>query len=382
MATDQKVGGAGTIKTDEFVKADPTLNPRNIAAKEIWAKRNEQADIEAQETMPQDDAGDEFEPAPTKGGKPNVDGDVTIQPEGEPSLEEPAVEDGPKPEAETTAQAAPETSEDEGVDTIEPDAVYEVTVDGKKVEVEGAKLIEAGIRTYQKEAAADVKLALANERLQTASKLLEEAQRRSAAPSQGTPPVDDATKRAQEDATAAEDDIALAKAIQFGTEEQAAAALKKLRATGRAVSPEQIGQFVQSSVPMIVRQELMLNEARQYASTEFSDIMEKPLLKSLFDAMEMQARQNGDQTPPRELYGKIGEVIRTQLGMQKPQPKAVEPQSREQRVAAKKAAPTMPRTALARLEGGNAAPKVPTTSDIIARMASLRGQGSLTSKPH
>ncbi len=382
MATEQKVGGAGTVKTDEFVKADPKLNPRNIAAAEIWAKRNVEADEQAKETMPQDEADGEFEPAPVKNGKVNVDGDVVIQAEGEPALEEPkkeeaAAEGGPRQEEAARDETPPE---EEGVDTVEPDAIYEVTVDGKKVEVEGAKLIEAGIRTYQKEAAADSKLAVANERLQLASKLLEEAQQRHAALSQGTPTAGEAKKGAEADVAASQEanDLELAKAIQFGTEEQAAAALKKLRATGRAVSPEEIGNFVRQSVPMMVRQELLLNDARQYANTEFKDIMEKPLLKSLFDAMEMQARQTGDQTPPRELYAKIGSVIREQLGMPAPAAKSNVAPTTEQRKEAKKAAPTMPKTALARLEGDAAPQKAPTTSDIIARMAKLRGQGSLT----
>jgi len=375
---EQKTVGAGTIDTTKFVQADPTKNPRFQLQKEIWEKSAARADAEAAETMPQDALPEEFEPAPKE---PSA---VEVKPEGSPALEEPAKEESAASEDKTEEQEASAVEDgsepQEGVDTIEPDAVYEVTVEGKKVEVEGAKLIEAGIRTYQKEAAADVKLATANERLQLASKLLEEAQRRTAALPQGAPTADEAKKGAQEDVAASQElnDLELAKAIQFGTEEQAAAALKKLRATGRAVSPEEIGNFVRQSVPMMVRQELLLNDARQYASTEFKDIMEKPLLKSLFDAMEMQARQTGDQTPPRELYAKIGEVIRTQLGMPIPTSKPNVPTTTEERKAAKKAAPTMPRTAVARLEQGTVSTKAPTASEIIAGIAARRGQGSLT----
>ena len=376
---EQRTAGAGTIDTTKFVKADPTKNPRFQLQKEIWEKSAARADAEAAETMHQDPLPEEFEPAPTEHQS------VEVKPEGAPELEEPAAKE------EAPAQAAPETpaeepaaeaAEEQGLSVVEADAVYEAIVDGKPTEVTGAQLIEAGIRTYQKEAAADVKLALANERLQTASKLLEEAQRRTTALPQGAPTVDEAKKGTEADAAAVEDDLALAKAIQFGTEEQAAAALKKLRATGRAVSPEQIGQFVNQSVPMIVRQELMLNDARQWRDNEFQDIVEKPLLKSLFDAMEMQARQTGDQRMPRELYADIGKVIRAQLGMPTPTAKTNAPTTTEERKAAKKAAPTMPRTAVARLEQGAAAPKTKTPSEIIAAMAERRGQGSPQPKPH
>jgi hypothetical protein len=386
MANDPKYVGVGLKKPEDFVKADPTKNPRYQAFQEIAAKRALEADAEAKETIQQDDLPEGFEPAPTdEDGSPKLEGGVELKGAPEISTEEEPAKEEAKVEGkeETPPKEEALSEEDEGVENIEPNAIYELTVDGKKVEVPGSKIIEAGIRTYQKEAAADVKLALATERLQTASKLLAEAEQRRGAPSQGTPTPDGANGRAVEDASAAKGStsLELAKAIQFGTEEQAAKALEELSKTGRAVTPEQVQGFINQSIPQLVRQELSLNDARQYAATEFKDIMEKPLLRSLFDAMELQARQNGDQRPPRELYGEIGKVIREQLNLPTPLAKPAAPATREEKIAAKKLAPSMPRTAAARLEEGAGPKKPPTNSEIIAAMAARRGQGSLTLKP-
>lgn len=75
-----------------------------------------------------------------------------------------------------------------------------IVVDGQPIEVEEARLLEAGKRTLQKESAADKRLQEAERKRQEAERLLQQAQRLSqpdgqqtTAPSQDAPPAQQAT---------------------------------------------------------------------------------------------------------------------------------------------------------------------------------------------
>ena len=380
MANDPKLAGGGLKKPDDFVQADPTKNPRYQAQQEIWAKSAQRADDEAKEAFPVDPLPEEFEPAPDSEAGVELKGKEEAE-LGEPEAPAQAARtDEAPPAAEGGAEPKVE-AEEPGIETIEADATYEGIIDGKPVEIPGWKLIEAGYRTFQKEAAADVKLALANERLQTADQLLKTAAARVAELSQGTPTAQGGEKGPRQDAPQLSE-TELARAIQFGTEEQAASALKQLRAGANAVTKDDLPNLFQQ-LRNEMRTENVIHEARAEAAKEYPEIMANPYLKSLFDGMEMQARQNGDNTHPKDLYKRIGDTLRENIpGLGKPAPKAA-PATVEQRQAAKKAAPSMPKTAAARISESGEAKKPITASEIIAGMAQSRGQGSLTiQKPH
>lgn len=341
---------------EEYVKPDPAMNPRNIALGEIAASVAEKHKVEFAETMPSID--DEGRISPPEGGEP-----AGAAPEAPPSAE-PAT----PPSAEQPSLPAAPSTEPAG---INPDQLYKVTVDGQEMEVPGRAIIDAGMRTFQKETAADYRLKLASQLLQEA-----EAKAKGAATPPGAP------------APAAEppaglNDAQLAEALQFGTPEQAAAALKELR--GRpSVSPEEIARIVDARSRNVAQDEIQFQEAKKFVQAEYSDLMSNDYLRRLFFLEENRRRApkerggEGDRRPYKELYAAIGNDLRKSFNLQKPaaagSPSLGTAQARQQRKAE---APPVPRTAAARLQEGPGAAKVPTPSEIIASMAARRGSDRL-----
>lgn len=340
-------------------KVDLAENPRNIAMREIVKGYKERVDIEAQETFPvTDDDGNVVSPVKEPVAEP--------EPEQE---EEPAAEEAAPAALETAA--APVVAAPQDPKAIDPNLDYEVTVDGQKVKVKGSKIIDAGFRTFQKETAADYRLQLATSMLDEARKTAAQAQPPAQAGAQPQAPAAGAVQI---------DDAQLAEAIQFGTKEQAAEALKLLRQKDpTTVNMEGLQQFMAQQLPGIVNGQLAFREAANFAKTEYGDLLADPYLKELFLMREDTLRKAGDQRPPAELYKAIGDDIRTHFN----RPKAAaptshpQPQSMAQRKEAKANAPAAPRLAAARLEAGADAAKPKTAQDIIAQMRVRRGQGQL-----
>lgn len=172
-------------------------------------------------------------------------------------------------------------------------------VDGKEVEFTQAQVEEAGLKALQKESAAD-------KRLEEASRLFKEAQDMiNRAAQGGTPakPADSPASPSKDGSPVADEALAkVAKAIQYGSEAEAAGALSEL--ISAAASKGQT--LTQNDVLEL----LDYRDARQWAETEYKDVLGDPKLRQLFVAEEKRIRAAGDARPYREVYEEIGTGLR------------------------------------------------------------------------
>ena len=318
------------------VAATPELNPRNQILADIAARSNEESDQNAQETT---DVMDE-------------DGNITSSTKEEPVVEEQEEEKSEEPETvdETATHPVVETATQ-----FNPDQDYDIVVNGKPMKVKGSQIIERGKMALQKESAADQKLELA-------SRLLQEVQTRTTQPPAQAVVVPPSLTDEQ-----------LAEIIQYGTKEQAAQAIAELRKAGQSSETAQI--MMAKQLPQVVSDQLAFHEAAKFVQTEYGDLLTDPYLKQLFFMKENELRMTGDRRSYIELYKTIGEDLRTHFNKPKTTPAAQQPapKTMEEKVAAKAAAPAAPKLASARMEGKGEA-KAPTREEIIAKMQLARGQ--------
>lgn len=333
-------------------RPNPQDNPRNAVLSSIAKTAFAQHDAEAADNAKipvMDDAGQVHEPAAA------APSDEPTPPESA----EPAASSPSEPVAAPSEPAAAPAGE-----AIDPNAEYDVVVEGQTIKVKGSLIIDAGKRTFAKETAADF-------RLRTASQLLEEAERRLQA--SGQQPAAEQSKPEPSTKSEAE----LAEMLQFGTKEQSAEAVKIL--LSRGMPQDQIMQLSADAARSAARDEFEFQRAKSFVAREYRDIMDRPALRNLFSAEEERLRRGGDKRPYGELYKAIGDNIRKDFGLVKPAAAATAPVpgSKEARVERKAAAPSVPRTATARLQESQAA-KPKSAGDIIAGMAAARGQHRLT----
>ena len=339
-----------TLATTEPVKNDlvsvaptPELNPRNQILREIAERANADADNDAKETVQELD--EDGNPIETQAVTEPATIDETITPE------------------ETTEPVATETApaQESGFD---PDKEYDLVVNGKPMRVKGAQIIERGKMAIQKETAADQKLELA-------SNLLHEVQAKFGA----QPPAQGVVQQSSQNVVS---DEQLAEIIQYGTKEQAAQAIGMLRSAGQ--TPDMTAQLT-ANLPKIVSDQLAFHEAAKFVQDEYGDLLADPYLQQMFFMRENHLRQaggvdgRGDTRPYKELYKHIGDDLRSHFNRPKTTPAAITeaPKTREEKVAAKAAAPAAPKLASARMEA--AAEKKPATrEEIIAKMQAARGQ--------
>lgn len=158
-----------------------------------------------------------------------------------------------------------------------------------------------------------------------------------------------------------EDDLAIARAIQMGTEEEAVAALKKLRQAGPSVSPADIARTID--------ERLTFNDAIKQFRTQFKDIAGDPTLNQM--AMDTDAKliAQGDRRPYEERYAEIGENIR---GWVKTLAKTTSTPGAA-KLERKAAVDSVPKGAAKKAESGAEEEKEETVQDIIAQMAASRG---------
>ena len=337
----------------EYVKPDPALNPRNQVLAEIARGSAARHATEDGETFPSIDDDGNITPAPPA--------DAPVEGAAPPAAAEASVE------ASTPAPAAPEV----------PPATEEeeLVVEGQTIRVPKDKILEAGRRTFQKEVAADHRLKLASELLQEAEarvKAVPTAPQAPAAPAGPDPEFDE-----------------LARAMQFGTPEQAAEALKQLAARA-TIDPTQVARLADERARAAVRDEVQFNEAMSFVQSEYGDLLSNSYVRRMFFGEENRRRApkdrggEGDTRPYKDLYKAIGDDLRKNLNMPKPgtpapggatTPSAGSAADRQERKAA---IPPVPRTAAARMNESSGAPKPRTTAEIIAGMAASRGKNRLT----
>ena len=327
----------------EDLKPTPELNPRLRAEKEIAERAGRQRDEEAKERIP----GMDPAPESDKPEDPSTDasGDTTPAPASADAPSEPA-----------------------------PDAVdeeIELIVNGKPIKVRRSQVLDAGVRAMQKDSAADLKLELA-------SRLLKEAEERAGkqppAYAGAPPPSRDSQPAVQE-----KSDSDLAELIQYGTKEQAASAISEIRRRDKgSVNQEGLEALITQRLPEAVSAQLAFHEAVRTARSEYADIFADPHLTTLFHVQEHQARQAGDVKPHAELYKTIGDGIRSHFKLKAPTPNTGP--TLADKKDAKAAAPSLPRTASARIDPRTEVVKTreQARDDTLEKMAKARGQGSIS----
>lgn len=223
------------------------------------------------------------------------------RPDNIPQEEWDAMSDEAKGKAkqpETTEETV-ETPEVKAEPKPEPVKTVKIKVDGQELEVPEAEIIAAGIRAKQKDSTAD-------KRLEEATRLLREAEARSKEQLGGPSKDGHVAPQSEEDARA------LAHAIQYGSEDEAAAAVEKLtkRQTPGGLTAEQIA--------FIVDERTQFREAVQWYRTDAKDIAEDPILHSLFLQKEQQQIAAGDRRPYQERYQEIAKELRDWIGTKVP----------------------------------------------------------------
>ena len=334
------------IQTDEAPPPAPAheTNPRWRAEKEIAAAAAARREAEAAERIPG------MEPAPA------------------PVAEVATTEAVPATEAEVPAEGGGRV--EEAAKAIDPNAEYDLIIDGKPVKVKASQIMETGQRALQKELAAD-------QRLELATRMLEEAKRRA----EGQPPVPTGaqpTGKTESAPTTGKSDAELAHLIQYGTQEQAGEAIAEIRRRDSStVTQDSLQEFIVQQLPAAVSSQLAFHQAVTSAKDEYKDIFADPHLTTLFHVQEHQARQAGDVRSHSDLYKAIGDGIRSHFKLAAPT-KANGPTIAEKKVA-KAAAPSVPKLASVRIETPGGPPKTPeeVRDGVLAKMKAARGQGKL-----
>jgi hypothetical protein len=161
-----------------------------------------------------------------------------------------------------------------------------------------------------------------------------------AKPADPTPPV--------------EDDLALVRAIQMGSEEEAVQALRQLR------SPT-------IDLPKLIDERMSFQQAVSRFQTEFKDVFDDPMLRQVVLNKDAELVAQGDARPYWERYESIGNEVRDWVKTFKGTPSATD---KRERKASVKAIPS----AASRVSSQTQEEPDESVSDVIANMARQRGQ--------
>lgn len=228
---------------------------------------------------------------------------------------------------------------------------YKLKVNGKELELTEEELIARA----QKVESADDYLRQASEKLRTTEP-------------PATPPkprVSEEELRRQQD----EEDKALVRAIQMGSEEEATAALRKLREQASARP-----SISQDDVYRTIDERLNFNTAIRQFEKDFADIAGDERLYNLARQKDEELLASGDKRSYSERYAEIGNEIRAWISKVAPKPKE-DPSVLEDKLAKKAAAPKPPQAASKKVTPPPAEDDEvdDNPSAVIANMAKTRG---------
>ncbi len=329
-------------------KVPEATNPRDMALAEIAKRAQARREKEEQalkfDVMHEDGS---IEDAPVTPAAPEP-----TEPPNTEAAELAASSTPPPAKAESTPSPAPAAS-------AQPEEERELIVDGQRIRVPISKIIDSGIRTLQKETTADM-------RLNAATELLRSAQERA----QPAP--------AEQQAQPSDEDALLARQIQFGTEDEAKAAIARLRNAQPAITPQQIDAYVQKQLAVRLPEHQAFHEANAWLASEHTAITSDPELKFMFDLAEDRARKAGDRRPYKELYADIAGKMVTKFNLKKPdkqepaQPFGQTTQASD-RLQRKATSPRPVTGASGRLEQPQAPKRAPTVADYVEQQRQARG---------
>lgn len=167
-----------------------------------------------------------------------------------------------------------------------------------------------------------------------------------------------------------DDDVVLARAIQMGNEEEAVAAIRKLRSTGPS----------SDDLAKTIDERLNFQNAVRWFSEEYKDVISDPVLNQLAVSQDNMMRAKGDTRPYMERYKEIGEGIRnwvkskvptqTETTTETPETKVNVKTEKENRKAA---APSTPKPASTKAQVPEEEEEEESIQDTIANMAKARG---------
>jgi hypothetical protein len=270
---------------------------------------------------------------------------------------------GAKPAAEAEPATEPAAAEQTPAETPKK---YKGKVDGQEVEFDEAKVIEEGLKALQKNSAADKRLEDASRTSAEAARLLKEAQETINRAALARPAQDSQATPSKDGSPIAEDALAkAAHAVQYGSEAEAKDALAGLieaaASKGKTLTQADVIEL------------LDYRDARQWAETEYKDVLGDPKLRTLFVSTEREKRAAGDGRPYRELYQEIGSGLREWAkGITTATASQPGTGTREDVKARKTTVVSVP-TAAARQPAPQET-KVPTPSETIAKMREARHQ--------
>lgn len=151
-----------------------------------------------------------------------------------------------------------------------------------------------------------------------------------------------------------EDDLALVRAIQMGSEEEAVQAIRQLR------SPT-------IDLPRMIDERMTFQQAATRAQDEFKDIFSDPILKQAFLTKDAELVAQGDQRSYWDRYSDVGNELREWVGSVRKTRPTVDKQQRKQSV-------TSINPAASRVSAQVQEEPEESVSDVIASMARTRGQ--------
>jgi len=261
--------------------------------------------------------------------------------EEEEPLETSPEEEEEEPETSTgTPEKKPLTSEPKK---------YKIKVNGVEKEVDESWLLE----TAQKVDSADDYLREAA-RLNNDAKALRK-------------PAQEETKPEVEEI----DDVTLARQIQMGSEEEAAAAIRKLRSPTGPSSDD---------LARTIDERLTFQKSVDWFKEEYKDIVSDPVLNAIAVQQDNILRSQGDKRSYVERYKAIGDGIRGWLeGHRKGPETEVQPEPETKvetapdKKARKAAAPSVPKSAANKVKEPEVEESEESVQDTIANMAKSRG---------
>lgn len=281
-ATDQGVSNEEQEKLVEAAR-NSTAGQRLEAVKELAAQHREQRDADMR--------AEGIEPPDTTGEPDNIE-----------------IED-PNDEGEEQAAAPAAKKEDKAGQEEQEEETITLKVDGQDVEVPLSKIKDAGIRTLQKESAADVRLA-------EATQLLKEAKEQTSRLSQ------DVGKNQQENdselSPVTVDAKELANTLINGDIDEVTDAVQKLMGSGRQDSREtatQIQNMDQSQIFGFVQNALELEKAQNIFKADpkdggFGDLYSDATLQKMVLDKEEELVNNGDTRPMSERLMEAAKEVR------------------------------------------------------------------------
>lgn len=156
--------------------------------------------------------------------------------------------------------------------------------------------------------------------------------------------------------------LAIAQAIQMGTEEEAVEAIRKLTKAGPS----------KDDIAQTVREQLLFETALKNYRTEYPDIVGDPILNKLAIEEDDRLVRAGDSRSYEDRFKAIGESLRTWVGSKAPKQQETQTQT-SNKLERKAAASGFPQAAGARTKSSVQEEKEETVQSVIAEMAASRG---------